>query len=401
MSKIFQANSQTVEVYETPDVSPLTTVERRKEEHKKNDDIIETEVRPQLAFEKFAGKVFDVGSMNFSDSASKRFLYETSSMQTELRAGRGPTSTSFETPIQRFNRLRDEIAEFKREMESYADDKDLAVGSVSKAIVGQLRGLSDDLQSTLADKRLIPYLKPGSSSSVEQLAMLDRLKTEIAQFGEAKSDAPEVNSNANGKIVYELYYNPAKDASRNQFNVGTVDKRLALVEKTLGTMPPEKAFGFPDLSSALQYIQSRLDLLSQEKLDTVHRRIKAVMSEFDALQASAEKAGQNADQVANTERINEIFQMMKRWDDAAQQVPLVVSRLLSLKELHEEGAEAVIRMQAMQGEHDLVRKTAEENKSALDSVKKSLSENIQTMLGNMQRLDERFEAVEARMKNLK
>jgi hypothetical protein len=81
-------------------------------------------------------------------------------------------------------------------------------------------------------------------------------------------------------------YNPDKDAARQAVQLGDLDRRIAQLEGAMGlysdkvgccgshcsTLLPTGArshqtTGFPDVGSALQYLQRRLELLTQDRLD--------------------------------------------------------------------------------------------------------------------------------------
>lgn len=47
---------------------------------------------------------------------------------------------------------------------------------------------------------------------------------------------------------------------------------------------------------------------------------------------------------AHEEKVNKLFAIMSRWDSSAQQLPSVVARLQSLREMHEESADATLRL---------------------------------------------------------
>merc|ERR1712115_444819 len=94
------------------------------------------------------------------------------------------------------------------------------------------------------------------------------------------------------------------------------------------------------------------------------------------------------------EKIKKMFDMMTRWDQAALQLPTIVSRLRSVKNLHEESANVVQKVNRLETQNKLIQKSLESNKNMLQNVEKSLSKNAETMQKNMQLIQERLNKIQ-------
>ncbi len=120
----------------------------------------------------------------------------------------------------------------------------------------------------------------------------------------------------------------------------------------------------------------------------MHRRVSTLLTELETLQKERSKVqGQDVSQyqdkvvvvvavaaaiatltvraAVSASQVNQIWGMMQRWDDAVQQLPAIIARLQSLKDLHEESAAAVLRMQAIDAEHSQVVAVLSADKSSL------------------------------------
>ena len=87
---------------------------------------------------------------------------------------------------------------------------------------------------------------------------------------------------------------------------------------------------------SIEFLDKRLSLLGDEaRMDALTRKAETIRK---SLQDYNSKAYQSIDeQITKTkeEKIEKMFDMMTRWDQAAVQLPTVVGRLRSLKNLHE------------------------------------------------------------------
>ena len=90
------------------------------------------------------------------------------------------------------------------------------------------------------------------------------------------------------------------------------------------------------MTRSIEFLDKRLALLGDEsRLEGLARKAEVIRK---SLQDYNSKAYQTIDeQITKTkeEKIEKMFDMMTRWDQAAIQLPSIVSRLRSVKNLHE------------------------------------------------------------------
>lgn len=369
---------------ETPEAVPAT-------ERKKNEDVIEEEFKPSLAFEKFAGKVYDTTASDFSDSSIRKISSRRGDYNT-LRQNK----QKMETPMERYNRLKSEMQEFQEELAAIAtqaDAKNDAVGDVSKAVSADLSKLEGELGTVLQDKRLAPFLEhsfPISQSDIVQKSVASQLLSELSKAATKTKPGPPGSSDG---VTYELYYNPS---ANNKLDLAALDRRLATLESTVGGT--EAAPGFPDIQTGLLHLQRKLELLDQQKLDAAYRRIKSLVAELELFEQ--QKAATSGKPTGQEQKIDELYKLMSRWDKSSEQLPLVVSRLQSLKDLHEESANAVARVQALEKQNAAIDSLLRNDQAALSQVSKSLATNVGVMAGNVKALETRFDELAKKMGKL-
>lgn len=388
------------EIFESPEI----TVDVAKEEEKKgadgkggdsgarmtSEDVNRDPLRPQWSFEQFAGRIFDTSKLDFSDAIVRQLT----SGQSELSSMR-PSERSFESPLERFNRLKSEVAQFKQDLSELSGSKDSS--AVASELIKQLSALEQEVQQTAAKPAFQPLLSSNVTdrASAAQAQLLQKLVADMekaAKSTEAKGGA--------GGVTYELYYNPQKEAARQQVSVGELDKRIGSLEKAVGSLQDDKTFGFSDLNTALVAMRKKLDFLEQGRLDSIYRRIKTLLTELEQLQQQKDKAQQAGQVPPNFEKVNATFDMMARWDEAAQLLPSVIARLQSLRDLHEECSSAVLRLQNVDSVNTQLNTLLQQDKETLQKVEHNLAQNMKVMQGNVQSLESRFAALAAKIEKL-
>merc|ERR1712025_1413223 len=114
---------------------------------------------------------------------------------------------------------------------------------------------------------------------------------------------------------------------------------------------------------------------AEKKMNSLAREMKTLERDKNKL-AGAKKSEYQ-------KRIVELYGMMGRWDQSSQQLPIVVSRLQSIKDMHEAGKGSQGQLQSVIKEREKTENLLQENaqllsdtrnklKGALDKMKKML-----------------------------
>jgi len=93
--------------------------------------------------------------------------------------------------------------------------------------------------------------------------------------------------------------------------------------------------------------------------------------------------------------------MMSKWDTVATSIPTLVDRLQSVRDLHEEGASAIVRIQSVEKQIESVSQLMQQNKSALSKLSESFGTNVKTMQTNVSALETRINDVQQKMAKFK
>jgi len=151
--------------------------------------------------------------------------------------------------------------------------------------------------------------------------------------------------------------------------------------------------------TGLSTLQSKLDLLEPSKLENISRRIKAINEEMDLLKQTRESLAKNP-LPSQHEKIEALWNIMSRWDEACLSVPLLVSRLQSLRRLHEESVDATSRLQHLEGRQTALAELLEQDRAALAKVGDSLSKNVVLLENNVRILQARAAEINEKINRL-
>jgi len=197
--------------------------------------------------------------------------------------------------------------------------------------------------------------------------------------------------------TYEIYYKSG-DKSLSDGNLSLLDKRLAIIEKTVGAVNDDTGPSFPDVQTGLRNLSRKLELLDPSKLESIYRRIKGVMQELTDLDNLKAKQGQTTNQYE--EKIESLYTLMTKWDNIAVSVPVIVSRLQSLKDIHEDSATAMVRLENVEKQIETCQNVLVEDKATLSKIGQNFGANVKTIQSNIGSLENRLTAISAKIDQL-
>jgi len=296
-------------------------------------EIIDEPTQPKLAFESFAGKIVEQKQSDATAAAYEEVrqnLQKLTSERIEFSVSGGVSASSrgkatkFESPMERYTRLCQEVKSFQQDMQQLSTDMgrapsavvssvNAAVGSISaldlsKLIAMDCDRLSAELQSVSAPSAQGSVLQTSAPSSSSVLQTHDRiaatsksvqsLLSEIdvfnsQQLNAAASPAAAPGSTGGGAsgLTYELFLT-SKDTSDTQSAVAKLDKRLSDLERFTGAsaepIPSQKSpstLFFANLRSGIQQLHKRMQLVEKNKLS--EHTLSSWSSDLDKLEKRA------------------------------------------------------------------------------------------------------------------
>ncbi len=140
--------------------------------------------------------------------------------------------------------------------------------------------------------------------------------------------------------------------------------------------------------------------MDDRTIRSLTQRIRNLNHEFDTL---ASKKQQNATVVQMThssESLDDVMDKINKWNSVANQVPLIVSRLQSLKTAHDDSilfGDTIRRLTTHQTE---ISSILSSNDTLLNQLKEAFADNMNTIESNVQHMDQRMQALQDKLAQL-
>ncbi len=397
-SSAFPVRSGPMEYFESEDssssISTAPVAASKPIAALKSDDVIFLDLKPSLAFAKFAGSVYSSAPPSIEKVGSAKFSRLTDSS----------SASAFESPIDKFNRLKHEITEFSSELEDFQRQASAA------ALDGGVSELAAALNAELKDL----------NSKIDRLSHEPRIKSLIGADGEIL----EFFSSA---TVKESKVAESSNSSAPSLSniLAAFDRRLAALERSVGipvgsavAVAPRPAgaqksaesanaaiwsrltASFPDLHSGLMSVHRKLTLLEPQKLESINRILKSIIADYEVLEqrGAVNDGPQNP---AAQQKISELYELLGRWDTFANQLPLIIARLQSLRVIHEQAALAVERQQEIQKNQEEIQKLLLKDQQMLEKLGNEFKSNQQQIEANMKAINDKMEKLQTEILGLK
>ncbi|GAB5033552.1 dynactin subunit 2-like [Nannochloropsis oceanica] len=243
-------------------------------------------------------------------------------------------------------------------------------------------------------------------------------------------DQPREDGSSGG-VVYELYYDGANNSTSTSGRSSSgrrglrassmpqiqhLESRLASLEKIIllsdtstdgnhsssssssGCRSGEGMSGLVvstralPLIEALAQVERQATLLDAGAIETLRQRLVLLKSEWDSFKKERLKLANTLDREAGSHfrRVESVWEMMGRLAPVAGDLPLLVSRLKVLQELHGESLTFARRMGELEEGQGVLRELLAGTKKSVEEVKKSLRENVGEMERNVNEVDKRL-----------
>lgn len=128
-------------------------------------------------------------------------------------------------------------------------------------------------------------------------------------------------------------------------------------------------------------------------IKSLTQRIRNLNHEFDSLANKRQELNTND----NTEKIDKLLLKMERWESIARQVPLVVSRLQSLKDVHEQSILFGETIRKLTTNQDIIRQQLISQDKLLEKVDGVFQNNVKIIEENVNSIDQRIRALQEKI----
>ncbi|KAF7252948.1 hypothetical protein EG68_08856 [Paragonimus skrjabini miyazakii] len=352
------------------------------------------------AHKRFASCKLDSSKVDFSDSIAGpgKMGYTIVTDEYEVLP---PNARDQETLMSRLQRLQTEVAQLVNDASAVSDQT--RINQKNPVHPVELAQLVESLREQLKQIELKDLNVVDTSTTGEEKVLFSKLVGQLEAFKPDSQDSRQPARSTH--LVYEIYDRPDLSKHADLEKIGDLDRRIQRLEALIGQPDPSKLSALTadtaqlSLMEAATRLSARTALLQPNHLDMIETRLSALQTK---LQTITEKRETISD--ADTQNkaswlyprfrclviVAELYELVKKWDDVVDSLPMIVERLSELKSLHEEASEFSNALSAL----ELSQKSVEENLSTytklLDSVDKNLKENMQTVQKNFASLESRL-----------
>ncbi|KAI0063529.1 hypothetical protein BV25DRAFT_1824074 [Artomyces pyxidatus] len=390
------------DIYETDDVFPSSQANHG--ESSDEDSGLPTRPSARGGKSDFSAKEeLDNGHLIAPDEATKRFRKAERKQQRERTFYKYPRSrTPSPTPTHppslalRLRLLQNEIAALETEMSDPSNPllaKDREEAHVDPG----------DLIKGLVDVK--SRLERFTAAREDRARLVQEVLHDGEQADAAEADAPVMvekdgKAAVNGKEK-EKAVEGVKDLADVDRRVGELEKLVGSASASLDETSPMPAPLLPLLSR----LNTQLTVLTQPRhLDNISRRLKLLLTDLDRLsttnQTHRRQQSQHADgtaPAAPSALQEQLSPILTRLVPSLPHIPHVLTRLRTLSALHTSAAAFQVSLEGLEEEQRRSREALEGLTQAVSSVEASLEENAKVVKGNVGGLEERIEALVARL----
>jgi len=317
-----------------------------------------------------------------------------------------PTVPKEESYAQRFHRLQYEVKNFLEELDQKKVEKSEENAKQAEPevdpsnIAEELNQLQRLLQKTLENEKIQGIINP--KVEIEMAANLQEglSKKLLAELQTYANKPSQQTDGTKESVVYELYYKPEQAKQMQVVKLADLDKRITELEQVIG---PKISSAPLDILSTVEGLREKLNLLTTPKqLEVLQRTVVNVTQDLDKLAEKRQKVEEdsNPTQKQHETKVNEVFEMMNRWDVTSQQLPTIVSRLQALKSLHEESGSFQQGVQQLESQQEEIKKLLKFNSDLMTQVDGNFKSNLNVIQSNVQTLEKRFSELSKKLEEL-
>ncbi|KER25155.1 hypothetical protein T265_07321 [Opisthorchis viverrini] len=299
-----------------------------------------------------------------------------------------PDARDRESFMSRLQRLQTEVAQLVEDAASMSDQSQANPEKpINPAELSKLAEVLSDQLKQLETK--------GLDDSFAALDTADKtlFKRVLAQLDAFKPDRTDVRKPEDStRIVYEIYDRQDVTKQTDLERVADMDRRIQRLEALIGQADPTKLSALTadtaqrSLLETASRLSARTALLHPGHLDMIETRLSSLHTK---LQSITEKRETLSD--ADTQnKVAELYELVKKWNDVADSLPMIVERLSELKELHEEASEFSNLLSSIENGQKSVSEQLDAYSKLLTEVQLKVDQNMETLKKDFSSLESRL-----------
>jgi len=278
----------------------------------------------------------------------------------------------------------------KKEERKKEEKKDSKEEVTVQNIKEELVLLQNELLNIQNDEQLQALVNPKHEfehQAALQQGLSKKLLSQLTALGKQSPTSTSTTDlktvTAKAQAVYELYFSPDKGKYLQMTKVADMEKKIADLEKLVG----QEQLDIPNtnLLAVVESLKDKITALSSA--ESLKRKLTSVSEEIDEV---IEKSKTLPPLTMDEQKIASIFEMMNKWDTVALQMPTLVSRLQSLKALHEESSNFSHTVDKIATEQEEIKQLLKNHTDLGNKLEETFRTNLSTIQSNVTVLEKRF-----------
>eukprot|EP01117_Protostelium_nocturnum_P007067 TRINITY_DN2535_c0_g1_i1.p1 TRINITY_DN2535_c0_g1~~TRINITY_DN2535_c0_g1_i1.p1 ORF type:complete len:423 (-),score=108.94 TRINITY_DN2535_c0_g1_i1:28-1296(-) len=396
------------EVFETEDAveqSFSTSSHLEKIPDHLSDSIDSLKINVEDSRGKFVTKNLDTSLQDYSESivSFRRRRQQSQRNQSEYEMlGEEADENNLlkkETNLQKFNRLQFEITQFITQIADSGNEKDHDDKSnhSNSSIATELNLLRHQLESLSKNEQTAKIINPKidiqQSAALQQNLsnkLLQQISTLVSHSNSTQENG-DLQKASNPSLTYELYLTPDHTKLREISKTSSLEQRIAHLEELVGGQQLNPSgLGKPILEVVEQLKEKSDSLSSPSNIADLQKNVQLFNHQIETA-IEKKKAFANIAPAINEQKINELFDIVNKWDVTAQQLPSIVQRLQSLRNLHEQSISFVNTVQQVESQQEEMRQLLQSNNELASKLEGNFSSNMNVIQSNISSLEKRFD----------
>jgi len=357
------------------------------------DEFQEEKMEPSPAFQRFAGRVLENPQLSLQEV--QQLVVDNESSKPE---------TKFEYPLQKYSRLKEELLDLEKQLKQLTQLAESNGEEPTKHIIKQvnedIKNAWENVEQLKNNPRLTPLFGEAQTSMVGAMDSKYLLKR-LQEFQTQKSktgDNTQQQQQQTDQSVLTLCHDGSRDGK--SYEVKEISERLDSLEALVGSTSENISNSKGGMTRNVEYLTKRLEQLSdQNRLSTLKKKAEGLKDVFKDMGLVAQNTVEDQSKVKD-QKINQMFDMMERWDQASHALPAIVTRLKDLKNLHEESADMPQKVNSLGNQRNSIAQTLGKNAQVLQQVNESLVENAKIMQTNAQGIEQKMLQLQQQIQKL-
>ena len=377
-------------------------------------DVISEKIDATAAFEIFAGRRYWGSSKD--EDAFKNELNNRIANNNNTKINNSPALQRIESPMERYQRLRVEMAEFENDIRAVEsavksgkeDNNKIVDGFLPKVKTG-INELMQQLASLEGKPGLGPLLLSQTNSSI-----LHEIQNDLSN--NIKNNIEELKQKGGGDSNDDSTKNVLNDTDRNQMlQHAALEERINRLEKFLGSQNNSNSSSSSSSSNnnnnnnnnnnsnsinnnssvlkILNDLEQKMNALTPGFLDSIHRRSKILAQELDAVSKKMKRYGseKKGETDQEKEKIIKLYDKMAKYDYVSEEIPVIVDRLQSVERLHKQSLNFDQKLMQLEQAQLSCLEYLKRDEEILNNLEQSMLDNTTIMEKNINMLDQKFQ----------